>query len=150
MASKDKKSSKKENKKASKGIGDSITDTAADFIGEVEKAGETLAAEIKHLFDGLTDKVSDVANTAAETTVSVAGKVSDAANAAAETAISVAGKVSDAAGSAAESTSSAAGKVAKEPADLLRGIVAEVTEAGESSLRTVGERFDALRQTYFI
>ena len=108
MASKNKNTGKKSEEKAEQGIGDSIADTATEFIGEVEKAGEALVTEVKQLFDGLTDKVTDVANTAAETTVSVAGKVGDMASAAAETTISVAEKVSDAAGAAAESTASAA------------------------------------------
>ncbi len=77
MASKNAKNGKgsRENKKVSKDAGGSITDTATEFLGEVEKSGEALVADVKQLFDGLTEKVTEVASIAAETTVSVADKV---------------------------------------------------------------------------
>jgi hypothetical protein len=55
-------------------------------------------------------------------------------------------KVSSLASSAAESTVAVAEKVTiKEPAELLRGLLEDVREAGEASVKTIGERFDALR-----
>ncbi len=77
MASAKKKGSKssKAKKKASKGKVSSLKQTAAGFLEEVEKHGSALAGEVKEVFDSLTDKVSNVASSAAETTVAVAEKV---------------------------------------------------------------------------
>ncbi len=58
----------------------------------------------------------------------------------------LANKVADVAGSAAETTASVAEKVTiKEPAELARGLLADVKDAGEASLRTIGKGFDELR-----
>lgn len=97
-------------KKADKGRVASLKETATGFINEVEKQGSALAGEVRELFDTLTDKVSHVASSAAETTAAVAERVT-----------------------------------IKEPAELLRGLLEDVKEAGEASIKTIGERFDALR-----
>lgn len=52
-----------------------IKGTIKGFMSEVENTGASLASEVKQLFDDLTDKVSEVAGSAAETTVSMAEKV---------------------------------------------------------------------------
>ena len=54
----------------------SITESAASLLGEVEKTAESLAGDVKQLFDSLTEKMAGLAGTAAETTVEVAQKVS--------------------------------------------------------------------------
>jgi len=111
MASAKKKGNKKSKgkKKAAKGTAGSLKDTAAGFLDEVEKHGSALAGDVKQLFDTLTDKVSGLASTAAETTVAVAEKVT-----------------------------------VKEPAELLRGLLEDVKDAGEASIKTIAERFEAL------
>jgi ribonuclease E len=55
-------------------------------------------------------------------------------------------KLANLASAATETTASVAEKVRHEPAELMRGVVNDVTEAGEASLRAIGERFDTLRQ----
>ena len=112
MASGKKKGGKnsKGKKKTAKGTASSLKDTAAGFLDEVEKHGSALAGDVKQLFDTLTDKVSGLASTAAETTVAVAEKVT-----------------------------------VKEPADLFRGLLEDVKLAGEASITTITERFEALR-----
>jgi adenylate kinase len=104
----------KKSSKAKKGTAKSATrsfkETAAGFLDEVEKHGSMLAGEVKELFDTLTEKVSDMASAAAETTAAVAEKVT-----------------------------------IKEPAELLRGLMEDVKEAGEASIKTITERFEALR-----
>ncbi len=56
-------------------------------------------------------------------------------------------KVAEVAGSAAETTASVAEKVTiKEPAELARGLMEDVKDAGEASLRTIGKGFDELRE----
>ena len=56
-------------------------------------------------------------------------------------------KVSSAASAAAETTASMAEKVAgNEPAQLARRLLEDVKEAGEASLRVIGEGFDTLRR----
>jgi adenylate kinase len=55
-------------------------------------------------------------------------------------------KVSGVASTAAETTAAVAEKVTiKEPADLLRGLLEDVKEAGEASIKTITDRFEALR-----
>ena len=55
-------------------------------------------------------------------------------------------KVAGLAASAAETTAAVAEKVTvKEPAELLRGLVDDVRVAGEASIKTIAESFDALR-----
>ena len=55
-------------------------------------------------------------------------------------------KVSGVASAAAETTAAVAEKVTiKEPAELLRGLLEDVKEAGEVSIKTITERFEALR-----
>ena len=87
-----------------------MKETAAGFLDEVEKHGSALAGEVKELFDTLTEKVSNLASAAAETTAAVAEKVT-----------------------------------IKEPAELLRGLLDDVKDAGEASINTIGKRFDELR-----
>ena len=53
-------------------------------------------------------------------------------------------KVVDVTSAAAETTVSVAEKVTKEPTELLRGLANDVKEAGETSMRAIGEQFDAL------
>ena len=56
-------------------------------------------------------------------------------------------KVADVAGNAAETTVTMAEKVTiKEPAELVRGIMDDVKDAGEASMRTIGKGFDELRE----
>lgn len=55
-------------------------------------------------------------------------------------------KITEVASATAETTVSVAEKVAKEPAELLRGLVNEVTAAGESSLQVIGDGFDTLKK----
>lgn len=78
MAANDKKGKKTSKGKgdATKGGGSSIADSAADLLGEVEKTAESLAADVRTLFDNLTQKIAALAGSAAETTVGVAQKVS--------------------------------------------------------------------------
>jgi len=55
-------------------------------------------------------------------------------------------KVASVASTAAETTVSMAEKVTiKEPAELVRGLLDEVKDAGEASLQTIGKGFDELR-----
>jgi len=89
----------------------SIKDTLKGYVDEVENTSSTLAAEVKQLFDELTEKVSEVASSAAETTVSMAEKVT-----------------------------------VRDPADLIKGLLEEVKQAGEISIKAIGDRFDELRQ----
>ncbi|MEN8762290.1 MAG: hypothetical protein ABF290_07630 [Thiogranum sp.] len=112
MASGKKKDSKKSKgkKKTAKGTASSLKETAAGYLDEVEKHGSALAGDVRQLFDTLTDKVSGLASTAAETTVAVAEKVT-----------------------------------VKEPAELLRGVLEDVREASEVSLKTITDSFEALR-----
>ena len=112
MASGKKKGRKnsKGKKKTAKGAASSLKDTAAGFLDEVEIHGSALAGDVRQLFDTLTDKVTGLANTAAETSVAVAEKVT-----------------------------------VKEPAELLRGLLEDVREAGEASIETIAERFEAMR-----
>jgi hypothetical protein len=100
-----------EEPKPSKGAASSIKDSATEFLEEVEKTGNTLLAEVRQLFDALTDKVSSAASAAAETTTSMAEKVAG-----------------------------------NEPAQLARRLLQDVKEAGEASLRVIGEGFDTLRR----
>jgi len=54
-------------------------------------------------------------------------------------------RVSDAVSSAAETTVSMAEKVTvKDPAELLRGLLEEIKEASEVSIKVIGDRFDEL------
>jgi hypothetical protein len=56
-------------------------------------------------------------------------------------------KVAATASAAAETTASVADKVvAKDPAQLIRGLLGEVKAAGETSLTVISERFNALRR----
>ena len=77
MASAKKKGNKnsKAKKKTAKGTASSLKDTAAGFLDEVEKHGSALAGDVRQLFDTLSEKVSGLASSAAETTVAVAEKV---------------------------------------------------------------------------
>lgn len=88
-----------------------IKNSAIKFLGEVEKSGEKLAAEVKQFFEQMADNAASVASTAAKTTVSMTEKVAGA-----------------------------------EPGQHLSRVMDEVKEAGEVSMRAVGEGFDALRQ----
>ena len=55
-------------------------------------------------------------------------------------------KVAGVAGAAADTTASVAGKVSiKDPAELIRGLLEDVKEAGETSMRMIGKGFDELR-----
>ncbi len=55
-------------------------------------------------------------------------------------------KVADVASSAADTTASMAEKVTiKEPAELVRGLLEDVKNASEASLKTIGNGFDELR-----
>ncbi len=55
-------------------------------------------------------------------------------------------KVSSAATSAADTTASVADKVTiKDPAELVRGLLQDVKDAGEASMRMIGKGFDELR-----
>ena len=112
MASAKKKGAKgsKGKKRAAKKQARSWKKTAKGFLNEVEKHGTALAGDVKGVFDGLTEKVSSLASSAAESTAAVAEKVT-----------------------------------IKDPAELLRGLLEDVREAGEASVKTIGERFDALR-----
>ena len=110
MASAKKKGSKKTSKVKKKVSKGGLKETAAGFLDEVEKHGSALAGEVKELFDTLTEKVSNLASAAAETTAAVAEKVT-----------------------------------IKEPAELLRGLLDDVKDAGEASINTIGKRFDELR-----
>jgi len=112
MASAKKKGNKnfKAKKKTAKGTASSLKDTAAGFLDEVEKHGSALAGDVRQLFDTLSEKVSGLASSAAETTVAVAEKVT-----------------------------------VKEPAELIRGLLEDVKDAGEASIKTITERFEALR-----
>ncbi len=65
------KSSKETPEAAASGIKESIK----GFIDEVENTSASLASEVKELFDDLTEKVTAVASSAAETTVTMAEKV---------------------------------------------------------------------------
>ncbi len=58
---------------------------------------------------------------------------------------SLTGKVSTIAGAAADATTSVAEKVSNEPAELLKDLLQDVKEAGEASLKTIGEKFDGLK-----
>jgi hypothetical protein len=55
------------------------------------------------------------------------------------------GKVSDVASSAADATASMAEKVSTEPAEKLKDLMQDVKEVGEASVKTIGERFDGLK-----
>ena len=112
MASGKKKGRKnsKGKKKTAKGAASSLKDTTAGFLDEVGEHGNALAGDVRQLFDTLTDKVTGLANTAAETSVAVAEKA-----------------------------------IVKEPVDLLRGLLEDVREAGEASIKTIAERFEAMR-----
>lgn len=87
-----------------------IKGTLKGFIDEVENTSTSLASEVKQHFDDLTERVSDVVGSAAETTVSMAEKVT-----------------------------------IKDPADLVRGLLEEIKQASEVSLKVIGDRFDELR-----
>ncbi len=55
-------------------------------------------------------------------------------------------KVAGVASTAADTTASMAGKVTiKDPAELVRGLLEDVKEASEASMRTIGKGFDELR-----
>ncbi len=65
----------KKDKKVTKKATASVKESTLGFLDEVEKTSHTLAGEVKELFDSLTEKVSKMANSAADTTAAVAGKV---------------------------------------------------------------------------
>lgn len=52
-----------------------LKEAISRFIEEAENTGTSLASEVKQLFDDLTEKISGIAASAAETTVSMAEKV---------------------------------------------------------------------------
>ncbi|MGI9321646.1 MAG: hypothetical protein ACR2O5_09560 [Thiogranum sp.] len=52
-----------------------MKDTAAGFLEEVEKHGSALTGDVRQLFETLTDRVTGLAGTAAETSMAVAEKV---------------------------------------------------------------------------
>ena len=54
-------------------------------------------------------------------------------------------KVSGVAGAAVESSTALAQKVGKEPAQFVGSLIKEVQEAGEASVKAIGESFQALR-----
>lgn len=60
---------------------------------------------------------------------------------------SLTGKVSNIASSAADATASVAEKVSGEPTELLKGILQDVKEVGESAIKSIGERFDGLKES---
>lgn len=112
MAAKAKKQAKKSkaepdfSKEASE-----MRDSALKFLGEVEKSGEKLTAEVKHFFEQMADNAGAVASTAAKTTRSVTKKVAGT-----------------------------------DTTEHLSRVMDEVKEAGETSMRALGEGFDALRE----
>lgn len=111
MAAKTKGKSKQTKQQAgsAKASEKSLKDVAGGFIDEVEKTGADLIDQVKKLFDGLGEKVSDVAGAAVDTTTAVAQKVG------------------------------------KEPVHYIGGLVKEVQEAGEASIKVIGDGFEVLR-----
>ena len=111
MAAKVKAKSKQAKKQSTtaKTTEKSLKDVAGGFVDEVEQTGADLIEQVKQLFDGLGDKVSDVAGAAVGTTAAVAQKVG------------------------------------KEPVHYLGALLKEIQEAGEASIKVIGDGFEALR-----
>jgi predicted DNA-binding protein len=96
---------------------------------------KTPADSTARIRDAIKGFVSEVENTS----ISLASEVKQRFDDLAE-------KVSDVAGGVAETTASVAGKVnVKDPADLIRGLLEEVKEASEISMKVIGDRFEDLR-----
>jgi hypothetical protein len=64
-----------DNDKSAESLASGITDTIKEYLNVVESTGTSLASEVKQLFDDLTVKVTEVAGSVTETTVSMAEKV---------------------------------------------------------------------------
>jgi hypothetical protein len=113
--------------------GESIMASAKKKGGKTSKAKKkTSKGGLKGTAAGFLDEVekhgSALAGEVKELFDTLTQKVANLASAAAETTVAVAEKVT-----------------IKDPAELLRGLVEDVKEAGEASINTIGKRFDELR-----
>ena len=97
-----------------------------------KKTEKGTASSLKNSAAGFLDEVekhgSALAGDVRQLFDSLSEKVSGLASAAAETTVAVAEKVT-----------------VKEPAELIRGLLEDVKDAGEASIKTITERFEALR-----
>ena len=114
-------------------------------MGSVKKKGVKVAngsdKTAKGAGQGIRDTAMGFVDEAEKTGAALVGEVKELFD-------NLTHKVAGVASAAADTTASMAGKVTiKEPAELVRGLLEDVKDASEASLRMIGKGFDELRDS---